>query len=93
MDIKSVWEDVGQKLRAGKESRQFILTTRNPNIAVASDADKFHVLDSTADRAELVSSGAIDREEVREAVIIHLEGGHDAYNLRRRKYHLPDSLQ
>jgi hypothetical protein len=75
LDIKSVWEDVGQKLRAGKESRQFILTTRNPNIAVASDADKFHVLGSTADIAEIVSYGAIEREDTKEALIVHLEGG------------------
>lgn len=30
LDIVSVWEDVAKKLRRGKETRQFILTTHHP---------------------------------------------------------------
>ena len=92
LDIKSVWEDVGQKLRSGKDRRQFILTTHNANIAVASDSDKFHILDSDADEAKVISDGAIERDDVRTEVIKHLEGGPDPYNLRKRKYNLRDSM-
>src|SRR5687768_6952344 len=79
LDITSVYEDVTLQLRSRKNSRQFILTTHNPTVAVAGDSDQFHVLKATATRAELASIGAIDRSSVRDAVIQHLEGGKEPF--------------
>jgi len=88
LDVATVYYDVVSRLRERKESRQFILSTHNPNIAVASDSDKYHVLRSTESAGQIVCCGAIDLEEVKEAVIYQLEGGIDPYTLRGRKYGL-----
>lgn len=88
LDIISVWEDIAKKLRRGKNSRQFILTTHNSSVAVASDSDQFIVLKAGAVQGRVVATGAIDRPEVRRAVIEHLEGGDEPYKLRSRKYNI-----
>lgn len=88
LDIISVWEDIAKKLRRGKNSRQFILTTHNSSVAVASDSDQFIVLKAGAMSGRIVASGAIDRPDVKKAVIDHLEGGEDPYVLRSKKYNI-----
>ena len=92
LDIVSVWEDVAKKLRRGKETRQFILTTHNASVAVGADSDQFIVLKAGANEGRVVAAGAIDRPEVREAVIQHLEGGPEPYELRQRKYNISTRL-
>lgn len=86
LDIRTVWEDVSMKLRLGKERRQFILTTHNPSVSVASDSDMFIVVKSNATLANVKCLGAIEHPNVRQAVIQHLEGGEEPYQLRLQKY-------
>ena len=88
LDITSVYEDVTLQLRERKHARQFIVTTHNPTVAVASDTDQFHVLSATASQASLSTAGAIDRPVVRRAVIQHLEGGEEPFALKTKKYGL-----
>lgn len=88
LDIRSIWEDMCERLRLGKRSRQFLFTTHNSSLAVASDSDKFAVLAADGRRAEVVLSGAIDGAEVRKEVIELLEGGQETYFLKQRKYDL-----
>lgn len=92
LDIVSVWENIAQKLRKGKNARQFILTTHNSSIAVSADSDQFIVLEEAGgDHGKVLMAGAIDRPEVRKAVIKRLEGGDKPYKLRSRKYNIPVS--
>jgi ABC-type lipoprotein export system ATPase subunit len=58
LDVATVYYDVVSRLRGRKEQRQFILTTHNPNIAVSSDTDKYHVLKATEDTGQIVCCGA-----------------------------------
>ena len=88
LDVATVYKDVVQRLRAGKDQRQFIITTHNPNVAVSSDSDKYHVLKGTATTGEIVVAGAIDLENVASEVIEHLEGGVEPYRLRGQKYNM-----
>lgn len=88
LDIISVWEDIAKKLRRGKNSRQFILTTHNSSVAVAADSDQFIVLRAGANYGRVEAAGAIDRPDVRKAVIDHLEGGNEPYKLRALKYNI-----
>ncbi len=88
LDIATVYEDVVAQLRSGKEGRQFVLTTHNPNIAVSSDSDKYHVLKAKESVGEITFCGSIDNDSVRHAVIDHLEGGIGPYTLRGKKYGL-----
>ena len=69
LDIVFVWEDVAKKLRRGKETGQFILTTHNASVAVGADSDQFIVLKVGASEGRVVVAGASDRPDVREAVI------------------------
>ena len=88
LDVISVWEDIAKQLRRGKNSRQFILTTHDSTVAVSADSDQFIVLRAGATSGKVVFAGAIDRDDVREAVIKHLEGGPEPYKLRSRKYNM-----
>ena len=86
LDVISIYEDVTRTLRSGKDSRQFIVTTHNPNVAVTSDTDMFYVVDADANRGWIETAGAMDVEKLRGRVMRQLEGGPEAYQLRRRKY-------
>ena len=88
LDVATVYRDVVQRLRTGKDQRQFVITTHNPNVAVSSDSDKYHVLKGTAATGEIVCAGAIDLENVASEVIEHLEGGVEPYKLRGQKYNV-----
>lgn len=88
LDNPSVYEDIVSKLRMGKEKRQFILTTHNSSVGVASDSDIFIILKSTATRGDIKCSGAIDRSNVRLEIIKHLEGGDKPYKLKSKKYNI-----
>jgi len=83
LDIRSVWEDICMKIRQGKESRQFIFTTHNSSLAVASDSDKFLIVEGTADKGNIAISGSMDHNPVSAEVLQYLEGGVRTY---RRKY-------
>jgi hypothetical protein len=86
LDVVSVWEDIAKKLIGRKNFRQFILTTHNSSVAVAADSDQYIILQSNATEGQISIKGAIDRDEVKNSVISHLEGGSEPYNLKRKKY-------
>jgi len=88
LDLRSIWEDVCRKVRDSKEKRQFVLTTHNSSVAVASDTDNFSILESDASRGKVVVSGSMNNKSIRENVIKYLEGGEDTYLHKRQKYNL-----
>ena len=93
LDMRAIWDDMCSKLRVGKELRQFIFTTHNSSVAVASDTDKFMIITASATKGEIVFSGAIDNEEVRSEVIKYLEGGPTTYRLKYLKYDITKRLK
>jgi hypothetical protein len=88
LDLSSIWDDICQRLRVSKSARQFIFTTHNSSVAVASDSDQFIVMDANATAGWVRNSGAIDELEIKQQVVEHLEGGPESYDLKRRKYDL-----
>jgi len=88
LDLSSIWDDVCQRLRMSKHSRQFVFTTHNSSVAVASDSDQFIVMDADATTGWVAESGSIDQGEIKTRVVEHLEGGPESYDLKRRKYNL-----
>jgi len=91
LDIRSIWEDMCQRLRSDKENRQFIFTTHNSSIAVASDTDKFTIMDADANKGSIVFQGSLDHEPIKKEVIKYLEGGHETYFRKFKKYYRPRS--
>jgi hypothetical protein len=86
LDTLAIHEQIVGTLRRQKDSRQFIFTTHNANVAVGADAELSHVLEATADKGSIRSSGGIDCEETNRLLLHHLEGGGVAFDLRARKY-------
>ena len=86
LDLKSIWEDMCKKIRNYKDNRQFIFTTHNSSLAVASDTDKYIVINSNATRGEIVNTGALDTKETKENVVNYLEGKEDTYVRKYNKY-------
>ena len=90
LDLRSIWDDVCCKLRGAKDQRQFIFTTHNSSVAVASDSDKFTVLRADANHGAIMYSGSINRKEIKKEVIDYLEGGADTYRQKKQKYNIHD---
>lgn len=88
LDLRSIWDDVCTKVRDTKELRQFIFTTHNSSVAVASDSDCFSILESDAINGKIILSGSMNDEQIRAEVIRYLEGGKDTYNHKRLKYNI-----
>ncbi len=88
LDLRSIWDDVCMKMRNSKEQRQFILTTHNSSVAVASDTDMFTILQASDTNGKVLYTGTLNRQEMRKEVIDYLEGGSDTYYLKRSKYAL-----
>jgi hypothetical protein len=88
LDLSSIWDDVCQRLRMSKHARQFVFTTHNSSVAVASDSDQFVVMDADATTGWVAESGSIDQGGIKTRVVEHLEGGSESYDLKRRKYNL-----
>jgi Fe-S cluster assembly ATPase SufC len=75
LDIRAIWEDMCRKIRRGKERRQFIFTTHNSSLAVASDAGKFIVMEADATHGQVLFSGSMDHSLVSDQVMKYLERG------------------
>jgi ABC-type cobalamin/Fe3+-siderophores transport system ATPase subunit len=90
LDNKFIYEDIVTKLRQEKERRQFVVATHNANIPVLGDAELILVMKAETQngglRGRVERSGSIDDPDLREAVELVLEGGKQAFELRRLKY-------
>lgn len=88
LDNAFIVSDIVQKLREEKENRQFVIATHNANIPVLGDAQFIVPLKATATNAtiEQQSCGSIDDEPVKDVVKQTLEGGKQAFEIRKRKY-------
>lgn len=81
LDNKIINEII-QTIHRVKSERQLILATHNANISVNGDSE--NVIEMVLGNQK--SGGAIDETEVRRAITDTMEGGKDAFELRRKKY-------
>lgn len=86
LNTEFIYSEVVNRLRGEKELRQFVFASHNPNIVVSGETDLIHVLSATADQGSIMSSGGIDHPKTNELMLLHLEGGPDAFKLRAQKY-------
>lgn len=88
LDNTFIFSDIVQKLRREKEKRQFIIATHNANIPVLGDSELICVLTADADHGGIEAGhfGSIDDQSVRKPVETILEGGREAFQLRKDKY-------
>ena len=88
LDNRFITEGVVPRMREEKQRRQFIFSTHNANIPVLGDAELIVGLSATSDagRTTTEQMGSIDSQSVRMLVEEILEGGKEAFEMRRRKY-------
>jgi len=84
LDNHFIFETVVQSLRRMKSKRQMIFVTHNANIPVLAEADLIVVLGSDGLSGRIERIGTVD--ECREEIIDLLEGGEEAFDLRRKRY-------
>lgn len=92
LDNRFITEGVVPIMRQEKGRRQFVLSTHNANIPVLGDAELILGLAASGEGREGHAKispehmGSIDSRPVRELVEEILEGGKDAFEMRRSKY-------
>jgi DNA repair ATPase RecN len=92
LDNRFITEGVVPRMREEKQRRQFIFSTHNANIPVLGDAELIVGLSASGEaerghaRITPEHMGSIDSKPVRELVEEILEGGKEAFEMRRRKY-------
>jgi energy-coupling factor transporter ATP-binding protein EcfA2 len=88
LDNTFIVNDIVNRLRREKEHRQFIIATHNANIPVLGGAELIIPLEATANQARVEEGlyGSIDDEPVKEIVMKTLEGGKEAFEIRKEKY-------
>lgn len=92
LDNRFITEGVVPRMREEKQRRQFIFSTHNANIPVLGDAELIVGLSASGEaerghaRMAPEHMGSIDSRPVRELVEEILEGGKEAFEMRRRKY-------
>ncbi len=90
LDNQFVFENIVPTLRREKEQRQFLIATHNANIPVSGDAEHIIVLAADEKGGWIEQHGSIDDSSLRKPVEDILEGGRDAFRIRKEKYGLPD---
>ena len=82
LDIRSIWDDICSKVRIHKNQRQFIFTTHNSNVAVASDSDNYVILEANSENGRIVHRGSMDHSPVADEVLRYMEGGVDSISTK-----------
>ena len=86
LDNRFLFDTVLPALKRLKGRRQIIVATHNANIVVNGDADQVIQLEATANRGRVACAGAIEESVVRDAIVQTVDGGDEAFRLRRVKY-------
>jgi len=86
LDNRFLFDTVLPVLKRLRGRRQVILATHNANIVVNGDADMVIQLEATADHGRIACAGTIEDSTVRSAIVHTVDGGEEAFCLRRRKY-------
>jgi len=87
LDNHFIYETVVETIQRLKQRRQLIFVTHNANIPVLAEADLVLVMDSDGKRGVVQKAGSLD--DCREEIIDLLEGGKEAFELRRQRYGRP----
>jgi len=87
---KKVIEEIIQSIWRAKQKRQIIFASHDANLVVNGDAELVIYCDyeSETDRntGKIESTGSIDVKKIRDSITEIMEGGREAFNLRKKKY-------
>lgn len=88
LDGQSIYETLVLAIKRAKQSRQIIIVTHNPNLAVVCDSEQIiHAsIDRENNNAVRYVSGALEKPSLKKVVIDKLEGTPPAFDNRKAKY-------
>jgi predicted ATPase len=87
LDNQTIYNDVIKVLKELKNTSQFIFATHNPNIPVLGDCEQVVSCKYDSNIIE-TNLGSIDDETIRKEIVNIMEGGKEAFNIRKRIYEL-----
>ncbi len=73
------------RLREFRGTRQYIFATRSPGLVVSADAEQIVTMKASAGRGDAEASGSLERHDLNELALHHLEGGKIPFARRTRK--------
>lgn len=79
-------EHLVSRLRESRGWRQYIFATRSPGIVVSADAEMIITLEATVDRGQVSTCGSLERHDLNELALYHLEGGVEPFKRRTDKF-------
>jgi len=88
LDNSYIYSTLVKEFRNSKTKRQVIISTHNPNIPVAADAETIIVLGFNGKNSYLENVGSIDSSQTANKVLSVMEGGQEAIQRRIKKYNL-----
>lgn len=88
LDNHFIFDQIVTTLRNAKEKKQFLIATHNANIPVSGDAELIMVLEADEQHGYIAENGigSIDSPTIKSHVEHILEGGKDAFLIRKEKY-------
>jgi ABC-type lipoprotein export system ATPase subunit len=86
LDNQTIYEDVIRKIKILKGQMQFIFATHNANIPVLGDSEMLVACQYIPDTKIAFESGSIDCRNIHEKIIRIMEGGKEAFDIRKRIY-------
>ncbi|MEA3310272.1 MAG: PHP domain-containing protein [Chloroflexota bacterium] len=94
LDNQFIFDQIVTTLRRKKEQRQFLIATHNANIPVSGDAELILVFEAGVNKDDQKQHGwiaeggigSIDVKSVKKFVTDILEGGSEAFRIRKKKY-------
>lgn len=90
LDNKVIYEEIITEIKSNKIDIQFIFATHNANIPVLGDSEQIIAVENIDEEINTII-GSIDNIETQSQVITIMEGGPQAFNIRKEIYNLWNS--
>ena len=88
LDNQTIYDEVIKEIIKLKGNMQFIFATHNANIPVLGDSEV--VASCSYDDKVVVRQGSIDTPEIQKSIVDIMEGGEEAFKLRKYIYGIWD---
>jgi energy-coupling factor transporter ATP-binding protein EcfA2 len=86
LDNQTIYEDVIQEIKKLKGQMQFVFATHNANIPVLGDSEMLVACQYVPDTEIMIETGSIDCRNIQEKIIRIMEGGKEAFKIRKDIY-------
>lgn len=86
LDNRLVYDLIVDRLKKAKANRQIIVVTHNANIPVNGDAEYIISMDSESKYLKVLTSGSVDKSDIKKEICDVMEGSEAAFNMRSQRY-------